>query len=226
MDINKFKNIHKGETILLVGNGENLHLTPPEDFDYPSIGMNTIHLYDRWMPDYYVAVDRRTMNEFGEAIYKKFENIPKFIPKPKLLRWRGKEFYRFKNRAGPLYRNGENLWQEDIEHAEITWRNVMHVAIKLAYFMGAKTILIIGMQHKPHNAMAHFWGDDEKMTPDSVPINNIFKGYKQLVDGLHAHKVKIFNISEDTYVPENVIPRDKAKNWMKKYKKIKELEDD
>ena len=217
MDITKFKDIHKGEAMLLVGNGENLHLTPPEQFNYPSIGMNTIHRYEGWIPDYYVAIDRRVWHEFGEEIEKKFGDIPKFIPTPKMLRWRGKNFYRFRNRTGPLYPKGkENLWQEINEQTQITWRNVMHVAIKLAYFMGANPILIIGMQHKQHNAMAHFWGDDEKMTPDSVPINNIFEGYKQLVAGLHSHDVEIFNISQDTYVPDDVIPTANAEDWYKK----------
>lgn len=216
MDITKFKNIHKDETILLVGNGANLELTPPEDFNYPAIGMNTIHLYEGWMPDYYVTVDRRLMNEFGEAVYARFKDIPKFTPKPKLLRWRGDGFYRFKNRPGPLYPKGkENLWQDDIEHRPVIWGNVMHVAIKLAYFMGASTILIIGMEHKPKNAQKHFWGSDEKVSKD-LPLKEIFEGYKQLVEGLKRHKVEIFNISEDTYVPKDVIPHDKAKNWISK----------
>ncbi len=218
MDITKFKDIHKGKTILLVGNGENLSLTPPEKFDYPSIGMNTICLYEGWKPTYYVAVDRRVWHEYGTLVEKKFGDIPKFIPTPKLLRWRGKNFCRFRNRTGPLYPKGkENLWQDVInEQTQITWGNVMHVAIKLAYFMGAKTILIIGMEHKPHNAMAHFWGDDEKMTPDSVPLNNVFKGYQQLVAGLKTHGVKIYNISKKTHVPKDVIPQDDAENWINK----------
>ena len=213
MDIAKFKNAHECETVLLVGNGENLKLTPPESFDYPTIGMNTIHLYEGWRPTYYVAVDRRVWNEFGAAIDRKFSNIPKFTPKPKLLRWRGENFYRFHNRPGPLYPKGdESIWQEDIENAQVTWGNVMHVAIKLAYFMGAKTILIIGMEHKPHNARGHFWGKDEGMPPDAN-LKSIYKGYSELVDGLKAHGVKIYNISKKTYVPETVIPRDDAGNW-------------
>lgn len=215
MEITRFRDVHKGLTVLLVGNGENLHLTPPESFDYPSIGMNTIHLYEGdWIPDYYVTVDRRVWHEFGEAVYKRFRNIPKFIPKPKLLRWRGEQFYRFSNRPGPLYprRKDENLWQDNIERSPVTWGNVMHVAIKLAYFMGAGTILIIGMQHKPHNARAHFWGTDEGM-PKNAALADIFKGYKQLTAGLHARGVDIFNISKDTYVPDDVIPQDDAENW-------------
>lgn len=216
MDITKFKDIHKGKTILLVGNGENLHLTPPEKFSYPSIGMNTIHLYEGWKPTYYVTVDRRVWKEFGAAIEAVFTDIPKFTPKPKLLGWRGANFYRFRNRPGPLYPKGkENLWQEDIEHAEVTWGNVMHVAIKLAYYMGAKTILIVGMEHKPKNARKHFWGEDDGMPKDAA-LRDIFEGYKQLVEGLHRHDVDIFNISQETYVPASVIPVDDAENWYDK----------
>ena len=114
-DIVRFANIHKGDPVLLVGNGENLHLTPPEKFAYPSIGMNTIHLYDGWMPTYYTAVDRRVMNEFGAAIVEKFANIPKFIPSPKLIRWRGPNFFRFHNRPGRILSpkiRAEKIWQE------------------------------------------------------------------------------------------------------------------
>lgn len=226
MEITKFKNIHRGGTILIVGNGGNLLETPPEDFDYPSIGMNTIHLYEGWKPTYYTAVDRRLMREFGEDIYKKFENVPKFTPKPKLLKWRGSEFYRFNNRVGPLYPKGkERLWQEVIDkETPITWGNVMHVAIKLAYYMGAKTILIIGMQHKPHEGQKHFWGNDNDGIADT-PIKNILKGYEQLVAGLKRHRVKIFNISENTYVPKEVIPRDKYKNWTVKTSKEEEVKE-
>ncbi len=214
MEITKFKDAHKGKTILLVGNGSNLKDTPPEKFDYPSIGMNTIHFYDGWKPDYYVAVDRRLMNEFGDDVYRKFADIPKFIPKPKLLRWRGDNFYRFRNRTGRLYpaKPGENLWQGRIDaDTTITWANVMHVAIKLAYFMGAKTILIIGMEHKKNNAQDHFWGSDVKGVGGDITA--IFNGYKQLVTGLHENNIKIYNISKKTHVPSSVIPTDDAINW-------------
>lgn len=214
-DISSFRNVHAGETILLVGNGENLHLTPPEAFDYPSIGMNTIHLYDGWTPDYYVAVDRRLMREFGEAVIEKFAGIPKFIPTPKLLRWRGPNFYRFRNRPGPLYsRRSGKIWQDDIGRAEVTWVNVMHVAIKLAYYMGAQTILIVGMQHKPANGQAHFWGGDAQGAIDP-PLADIFDGYKQLSAELYRRGVQLINISQDTYVPEEIIPQDDWENWVR-----------
>jgi len=88
-DIAQFRNIHAGETCLLVGNGLNLHLTPPRWFDYPSFGMNTIHKYESWKPDYYAAVDVRMMQEYGSVVAEKFADIPKFVPSPNLDKWQG-----------------------------------------------------------------------------------------------------------------------------------------
>lgn len=215
-NISSFRNVHKGGTILLVGNGENLRLTPPEYFDFPSIGMNTIHLYDGWIPSYYVTVDRRVMREFGNAVYAKFAHIPKFIPSPKLNKWKGENFFRFRSRPGPLLspkERSQKIWQNDIANAELTYVNVMHVAIKLAYFMGAETILIIGMEHKSHNARGHFWGHDAGIKSADSNLPDIYAGYRQLCTGLAARGVKLINISKDTFVPENVIPRDDWRKW-------------
>ncbi|RUM43012.1 MAG: hypothetical protein DSY80_06285 [Desulfocapsa sp.] len=218
MNISKFHNAHKNKTILLVGNGANLHLTPPEMFDMPSIGMNTIHLYRGWMPDYYVTVDRRVYREFGEAINKKYAKVIKFVPAPRLAKWTGENVYHFRHYQGLLYpKNRRSLWQDDISTEPIIYGNVMHVAIKLAYFMGAKKILIIGMEHKPHKSNAHFWGDDRGMSADQV-TKDWQAGYKILANELKKRKVKLLNISEKTFVAENIIPKD---NWEKYVKKEK-----
>jgi hypothetical protein len=216
--IGTFRDKHKGETILLVGNGENLKESPPEMFNYPSIGMNTIHLYDGWIPDYYVTVDRRVRREFGAAIERKFGEIPKFIPSPRLLNWTGDNFYYFKNLQGRLYpKNGRAIWQDDIETSPVIYGNVMHVAMKLAYFMGAKQILIIGMEHEPHKSNAHFWGKDDGMSSDQ-PTKEWQQGYKEIRIALEERGVEMVNISPDTFVSDDIIPTD---NWEKYAKKIR-----
>lgn len=211
----EFRNAHKGKTMLLVGNGNNLHLTPPEDLDYPSIGMNTIVEYPDWMPDYFVTVDRRVHREFGNKIDARYADIPKFLPHPRLLRWLAPNSYFFRNRQGLLWpKNGGSLWQEDMESNPIIYGNCMHVAIKLAYYMGAKTILIVGMEHEPHHTNRHFWGDDEVMSPDQ-PTKDWQEGYSMLSENLAKHKVKLLNISEETFVPADIIPQDSWENWKK-----------
>ena len=223
MSISKFKDRHKGKNILLVGNGENLHLTPPEKFAIPSIGMNTIHLYEGWAPDYFVTVDRRVYREFGKEIEKKFSDIPKFIPAPRLKMWAGENFYRFRNLQGLLWpKNKRNIWQDDIETHPVIYGNVMHVAIKLAYFMGAKKILIIGMEHKPHKSNAHFWGDDSGMSIDT-PTKGWQEGYRLLGIELKKRGVKLLNISQETFVSDGIIEIDNWKKFIKKpKKKVKE----
>ena len=73
MELSEFYNLHLGQTCLLVGLGPNLHLTPPEHFDYPSISLNTMYKYGEkyssdWMPTYFAGVDERLEREDGEEI--------------------------------------------------------------------------------------------------------------------------------------------------------------
>lgn len=204
-----WKNIHPGETCLLVGNGENLHLTPPGLFDFPSFGMNTIHKYENWMPDYYVAVDWRVMHEFGKEIAEKYKDIPKFVTTD-LRDWRGENFYPFLHLPASL-RDG---WRPELLGTGITYHSVMHVAMQLAYWMGFTTLLMIGVKHEPKKGAVHFWGTDAGM-PDVLPTQDWLDGYKVLVDGMTERGVKVLNISVETFVPENIIPRDDWRKYAK-----------
>jgi hypothetical protein len=208
-----FKNIHKGETVLLVGNGENLHLTPPEWFNYPSFGMNTIHLYSGWKPTYYAAVDVRVMKEFGAAITERFTDVPKFVPSPNLDKWQGENFYRFQYQHGPLWHKEHgSIWNPAALDRFMRFANVMHVCLQMAYYMGFTTLLIIGMQHKPGFADAHFWGTDEGMGTKQ-PLQIWLDGYEQLCTDMAKLGVQVINISEDTYVSETIIPRGDYRDW-------------
>lgn len=212
-DLSQFRNIHAGETALLVGNGINLHCTPPAWFDYPSFGMNTIHLYEGWKPNYYAAVDDRIMREFGAGVMARFSDIPKFIPTPTLDRWQGENFHRFYYRHGQLWRKAYGrIWNPDALERSIQYANVMHVAMQLAFYMGFTTLLIIGMQHKPDHAQDHFWGIDPAPGVGSH-LHNWFDGYEQLSNDMAARGVKVINISEDTYVSDAIIPRGNWREW-------------
>ena len=214
-NISDFHNIHKGGVCLLVGNGKNLALTPPETFSFPTFGMNTIHLYEGWKPTYYTTVDSRVMIEFGAAVYERFIDIPKFIPTPNLDKWQGENFYRFYHRPGVLWPDSQaKLWPSGLLTEQgITYGNVMHIAMQLAYFMGFTTLLVIGMEHKEHKAQDHFWGCDHRMGAN-IDIAEWLHGYKVLANGMIEHGVRILNISVDTGVGEDVLIRDDWRNWI------------
>lgn len=203
----EFRNIHTGGTALLVGNGANLHLTPPAWFDYPAFGMNTIHRYEGWTPTYYTTVDNRVYREFRKEIVSKFADLPKFIPTPNLDMWQGENFYRFTHKPGEL----KDGWNPDLSTG-LTFKNIMHVAMQLAYWMGFTTLLLIGVEHKPEEHKSHFWGEDVNM-PGTPPLSEWLDCYRVLVQGLKLRGVRVLNISEKTYVPETVLPRGDWREW-------------
>lgn len=199
---------------MLVGSGANLKLTPPERFGFPSIGTNTIHYYDGWKPTYYTAVDTIVMRNYGDEIDNIYSGIPCFIPTPNLDQWGGNNKFRFYHRPGPLWpRCQQSLWPSGLLTEQgITYSNISHVALQLLYYMGCKTILIIGMEHKRFKQQEHFWGC---VQGDPIhPPENWFEGYKILVEGLAENGVKVLNISENTHVPADIIPQDDWRNWL------------
>lgn len=205
----RFRNTHSGQTCLLVGNGRNLVQTPPEYFEYPSFGMNTIFRYQGWKPTYYVAVDSRVMREFGVEIADKYRDLPKFIPTPNLDQWQGENFYRWFHRPGPLFqRSNLPMPANLLTEPGITYGNVMHAAMQIAWFMGFTTMLIIGMEHGK-NPRAHFWGEDEGMN-GAIPVEDWLAGYKILREGMG---VRMLNLSAHTFVPDEIIPQDNWYNW-------------
>lgn len=193
-----------------MGNGPNLSLTPPHWFEFPSFGMNTIFMLEGWKPTYYVAVDSRVMREFSEAINEKFGEIPKFLPTPNLDKWQGPNIYRFYHRPGLLWPWGAlPLWPSGLMTEQgITYGNVMHVAMQIAYYMGFRKMLIIGMEHQKFKAQEHFWGVDHA-TSANAPIDEWMAGYKTIREGMG---VEMLNISPYTHVPEDILPTD---DWMK-----------
>lgn len=211
MQLADFYNLHRGETCLIVGVGPNLNLTPPEWFDYPSFSVNSIYRRDDWKPTYYVGVDERLRVENGAEICRKYADIPKFFPTPDWDDLQGENIYRFKHRQnGDLYVGGQLPNQrEALTKFGITYWRVMGAVLQIACHMGFTTMLMIGVQHKEGAPTEHFWGNDAGAVADQ-PIETWLIEYKQWAHGMG---VKVLNISEDTYVPEDVLPRDDWHKW-------------
>lgn len=211
MTIEKFHNLHAGQTALIVGVGPNLQQTPPQWFNYPSFSCNSIYRMDDWRPTYYVGVDERLRVENGAEIVNKYRDIPKFFPTPDWDDLQGENIYRFLHRdIGSLYVGGQSPFQrEALTKHGITYYRVMGAVMQIAMYMGFDTLLMIGVQHKEGAPTQHFWGNDAGAVADQ-PITTWLTEYSQWANGT---PVRVLNISEDTYVPEYVIPRDDWRNW-------------
>ena len=212
-----FHKIHTGQTCLIVGVGPNLKLTPPELFRYPSFGVNTIYKYECWKPTYFVGVDERLKLEDGAAIVEKYKDIPKFFPAPDWDDLQGDNIYRFKHRTGSdLFIGGQSPKDADaLTHKGITYRRVMDAVFQIAWHMGFTKMLMIGVQHKPYDEndsdRAHFWGIDTKAYANQ-PFDWWFAGYRECVRAMND--VQVLNISADTYVSEDVLPRGTFTDWI------------
>jgi hypothetical protein len=209
MQLTDFHNYHKGETALMVGNGNNLHKTPPHWFHYPSFGLNTIFYYEGWKPTYYVAVDAVMEERYGEQVKEAYPDVPKFIPS-ELSTWQGDGFVYFKPFRQGISVPGVPITNRDAPNKGIGFTNSMTAAMQIAVYMGFSTMLMIGVEQKPGDLITHFWGADPQM-PKSQTDEHWNIGYLD-VQRSNPH-LRVLNISADTFVPENVLPRDDWKNW-------------
>lgn len=221
MRLEDFYNLHRGETCLIVGGGPNLKLTPPEWFNYPAFGVNTVYRYEGWKPSYFVGVDHRLMVEDGAAIVERYRDIPKFFPRPDFDELQGENIYRFAHRYahGDLYVGGQLANQrEALTKHGITYYKIMDAVLQIAFHMGFTTMLMIGVQHKPASTdepdadREHFWGLDAKAHKNQL-LGSWFIGYSTFSRMMAGAGVRVLNISEDTYVPEDVLARDDWRNW-------------
>lgn len=135
-----FDGVHKGETCTIIGNGPSL-LDVPFGFlnKYPTFGTNRIYLLDGFEPCYYVAVNPLVIAQFIHEITEKMAGSVKFIaerfaasvPNAVPVRSIGPESFCFDPRSG-LYEG---------------W-TVTYVCLQLAYFMGFKTVYLVGVDHR------------------------------------------------------------------------------
>jgi len=216
MRIEDFHNLHSGKTCLIIGVGPNLHLTPPAWFNYPSFGVNTFYKYEGYKPTYYVGVDERLRLEDGAKILEVYPDVPKFFPSPDWDELKGENIYRFKHHsAGGLSIPGHSARDKDaLTKQGILYYRIMDAVFQIAWHMGFTTMLMIGVQHKPYDEndadRQHFWGLDTKAVSNQ-PFTFWFEGYKHFVRTMN--NVNVLNISEDTYVPADVLPRGNWRDW-------------
>ena len=213
--ISDFYQLHKGKTCVIVGLGPNLKLTPPTMFDYPTFGINTIYkqTFWDWKPTYYVGVDERLRLDDADAVCKLYRDVPKFFPTPDWDEQQGENIHRFLHRPGSqLFIGGQspNAFESMTQYG-ITYRRIMDAVFQIAWYMGFKTMLMIGVQHKPGTRNELVWGYDERETENKFEFEEL--GYLECVRMMSG--VNVLNISDDTYVSEEILPRDDWRNWYK-----------
>ena len=148
--IKTLKNLHKGETCFIVGNGPSLSaddLTKIHDLGICSFGLNRIFcIFDEtaWRPSFYISQDISTTYGMEKDFLNL--NLPyRFHP----IRW--KWFDNFNIKGSYYYntitsKNKECLdFSKDFPEYVVDASTVAYTAFQLAYYMGFKRIYLIGV---------------------------------------------------------------------------------
>lgn len=136
--MDRFYNIHSGETGLIIGNGPSLKNVPLEFLKkYTSFGTNRIYLMDGFTPTYYVSVNPLVVEQSIEQINGL--TSAKFIPKQFASRIPG---------AFPLVSHYSPCFSMNPRAYVYEGYTVTYVCMQLAYFMGFDTVLLVGVDHR------------------------------------------------------------------------------
>jgi len=209
-----YRDIHEGETCLIIGNGPSLRDVPLGFLKkYPSFGTNRIYLMDGFTPTYYCSVNPLVISQFAEDIAK--INAPKFLPAS----------YCFDDTCLPLNSSGVVVFSQDASQWIYEGHTVTFVCMQIAYYMGFKNVLLVGVDHSfqyhgaPNQEMVLDGNDPNHFHPD------YFKGKHwnnpDLVRSEHAYKLaramyevhgrRIINLTPGT--KEQVFEKGNINDW-------------
>lgn len=175
--LHRFRGIHEGQPMLVIGNGPSLNRTPLERFaTVPAIGMNKINLLfprTSWRPRYIITINNLVVQQNRE--FFETTDIPLFVGFK--ARW-------FVDAKRNPNLNLFNIRVSDAFSTEFprgTGRatTVSYAALQLAYYMGANPVIIFGIDHRfafdgpARPAVERMQGDD----PNHFDPN-YFKGMK------------------------------------------------
>lgn len=186
-ELETFKDIHRGETGVIVCNGPSLRMADLDVLHKKNIisfGMNNIFLSfkkTKWRPTYYVAVDtempleweKNQINDMKESFFKCF--FADYFA----------ERYRKENEnIYPIFTYVENKFSdyfrvsEDIVKRIYDYGSVTFDAMQIAFYMGIKRIVLLGCDHSIKR-LTHFYSDGMiEYEFDDAYVDSVTRGYE------------------------------------------------
>jgi len=182
-----FKDIHRGERCVIIGNGPSLQKTDVGKLkgEY-TFGMNRIYLaFPQWgfKTSYYVSINDLVVEQCAEDI--------RALPMPKFISWHARCYltptdstnFLHTTYAGPKFAT-------DVRRRVWEGATVTYVAMQLAYYMGFSQVILIGVDHSfaskgQPNATVVSQGDD----PDHFDARYFGKGFRWQLPDLDTSEV-------------------------------------
>ncbi|MEN8243256.1 MAG: 6-hydroxymethylpterin diphosphokinase MptE-like protein, partial [Chloroflexota bacterium] len=177
----KYKDLHKGERCVIIGNGPSLNKTDVSKIkDEYTFGMNRIYLaFPDWgfETSYFTSVNDLVIEQCAADIEK--------LSMPKFLAWRSHGHLNSIDQTMFLHTTYYNpKFSNDVRRRVWESATVTYVTLQLAYYMGFSEVILIGVDHSfsskgdPNTTIVSA-GDD----PDHFNAEYFGKGFRwQLPD--------------------------------------------
>jgi len=214
--LKRFKEIHRGQTCVIIGNGPSLNDTELNRLHFPTFGSNQIYRLP-FTPTYYSIVD--------EEMMKACLPLPEeFKPKEMFIRAEA-------GVGNPIYPIVVRGFSVSIDNFVVIGGTVSYVLLQLAFYMRFHTMLLVGMDH--HYPKSSKYGrvrftakgndPDHFKTVDGKPyfeegkvynppeLEGVEMYYLIAKDLFQQQGCRVLNLTPGSKL--NVFDKDKLENW-------------
>ena len=216
----RFKNLHKGGTCCVIGNGPSLDHTSLDRLaaEYKTLGSNQIYRLP-FTPDYYSIIDR--------------EMLAACLPLPESFT--PEMFLRAEActpRNNPIYPIVVNGFSVDIDNFVVMGGTVTYALLQIAFYMGFETVLLVGVDHyypkssrygrrrfvasgndpdhfRPHDGRPYFLPGRTYNPPELDGVERYFAIAKDLYTQAGR---RIVNLTPNSRL--NVFEKDEIERWL------------
>jgi Protein of unknown function DUF115 len=196
----ELKNVHKGQRAFIIGNGPSLKVTDLSKLKNEfTFGLNRIYLMFSELgfnTTYFLSVNDLVIEQCAKDICA--------LPMPKFLSWRSHRFFP----SGPLPANFLYTTYDNPAFArDVRWRvwesaTVTYVALQLAFHMGFKQIILVGVDHNSNvpgkaNTTIVSQGDD----PNHFDPGYFGKGFRWQLPDFETSEIG-YRLARQTYAAD------------------------
>lgn len=214
-----YQDQHAGETCVIVGNGPSLRDVPLSFLKKrPTFGTNRIYLHaEGFLPTYYCAVNPLVIEQSLAEICAIPAQTAKFIAAPFAEQVPG---------SFPLRSAGSPLFSFAPSEYIYEGYTVTFVCLQLAFFMGFRTVLLVGVDHRfitngTPNAEAVWEGNDPNHFTESYfkdarwhnpDLERSAHAYVLAEKAFRENGRRVLNLTRDTAL--DVFTKEPLKKWM------------
>lgn len=213
-EIEQYRDIHKDESCFIIGHGPSLRASDLDVLESNNIitfSMNlTYKLFNKtnWRPDYYVAMDRSTLDRYS---YFKWEENTKrkcFVADASEKFWRENQ-----SENNIKYHSIRNMNMREVKFSgDISKRvyfgaTVAYDCLQIAAYMGFKKIYLLGMDLAPYKQgdrsavqYSNFFELDSQEKKPQMWIDKILRSYLSAKKYADTQNIQIFNATRGGYL--------------------------